>query len=65
MQPEDILWRIIDRLQESKEMFAASLQGLHPDRDKELIDAITEVEQLTQTQINICRRAQRRLQQRS
>lgn len=61
MTPEDILWRILDRLQESKELFASSLEGLHPERDKELIDAITEIEQLTQTQINICRRAQRRL----
>lgn len=65
MQPEDIIWRIIDRLQESKEMLAASLEGLHPEKDKELIDAITEVEQLTQTQLNICRRAQRRLRGRS
>lgn len=62
MNPEDILWRMIDRLQESKEMFASSLEGLHPVKDKELIDAITEIEQLTQTQINICRRAQRRIQ---
>lgn len=64
MTPEDILWRILDRLQESKELFASSLEGLHPERDKELIDAITEIEQLTQTQINICRRAQRRLGER-
>lgn len=61
MTPEDIIWRIIDRLQESKEMFAASLEGLHPVKEKELIDAIAEVEQLTQTQPNICRRVQRRL----
>jgi len=61
MRPEDILWRIHDRLQESKELFASCLEGLHPERDKELIDAITEIEQLTQTQINICRRVQRRL----
>jgi len=42
MNPEDVIWRIIDRLQESKEIFAASLEGLHPERDKELIDAISE-----------------------
>ncbi len=41
MNPEDILWRMIDRLQESKEIFASSLEGLHPVKDKELIDAIT------------------------
>ncbi|MFO7319958.1 MAG: hypothetical protein LOD85_06985 [Clostridia bacterium] len=61
MNAEDLLWRILDRLQESKEMFAASLDGLDPEKDKELVDAILEVEQLTQTQINICRRVQRRL----
>jgi len=61
MRHEDILWRILDRLQESKEIFASCLEGLHPERDKELVDAITEVEQLTQTQINICRRVERRL----
>lgn len=61
MKPEDIIWRIMDRLQESKEMFAASVDGLHPVKDKDLIDAITEIEQLTQTQLNICRRIQRRI----
>ncbi|HLS90224.1 MAG TPA: hypothetical protein VK101_03155 [Limnochordia bacterium] len=61
MNPEDIVWRILDRLQESKEIFASCLEGLHPVKDKELIDAITEIEQLTQTQINICRRVQRRM----
>lgn len=61
MNAEDLLWRILGRLQESKEMFTASLDGLDPEKDKELVDAILEVEQLTQTQINICRRVQRRL----
>lgn len=62
MSPEDILWRIIERLEESRTILSEVLADLHPRRDKELIDALTEVEQLTQTQLNICRRVQRRLE---
>lgn len=62
MNPEDILWRIIDRLEEQRTLLDECLEPLHPKQDKELIDAIMEVEQLTQTQLNICRRVQRRLQ---
>lgn len=62
MSPEDTLWRIIERLEESRTILSESLVGLHPRRDKDLIDALTEVEQLTQTQLNICRRAQRRIE---
>ena len=61
MDARDLLWRITERLEESKAIFAECLEGLHPKNDKELIDAITEIEQLTQTQINICRRVERRL----
>ncbi len=64
MNASDVLWRILERLEESKAIFAESLEGLHPKNDKELIDAITEIEQITQTQINICRRAERRLSRR-
>lgn len=62
MQPEDVLWRIIDRLEETKEMLDQSISTLHPKKDKDVIDAIAEVEQLTHTQLNICRRIQRRLE---
>lgn len=61
MNSEDTIWRIIDRLEESRSILDESLNGLHSKHDKDLIDAITEVEQLTQTQLNICRRAQRRI----
>jgi len=62
MQPEDILWRVIDRLQESKEILDEIIGGLHPVKEKEIMDALIEVERLTQTQIQICRRVQRRLE---
>ena len=61
MNPQDTIWRIVERLEENKRLLSESLEGLHPKRDKELIDAIGEVEQLTQTQLNICRRVQKRL----
>lgn len=61
MNADDVLWRILERLEESKRIFSESLEGLHPKHDKELIDTITEIEQLTQTQINLCRRAERRI----
>ena len=64
MTPEDTLWRIVERLEETRAILAASREGLHPEHDKELLDALGEVEQLTQTQLNICRRAQRRLEKR-
>lgn len=61
MNPEDLLWRILERLEESKRIVGESLEELDPESDKELVDALSEVEQLTQTQINIVRRTQRRL----
>lgn len=61
MNPSDVLWRVLERLEESRRIVAESLDGLDPEKEKELYDALLEVEQLTQTQINIVRRAQRRL----
>lgn len=62
MNPEDIVWRVIDRLEENKQILEQSMESLHPKHDKDVIDALTEVEQLTHTQLNICRRIQRRLE---
>lgn len=61
LTPKDVILRIIDRLEESRQILDESLAGLHPRKDKDLIDAIIEVERLTQTQLNICRRVRRRL----
>lgn len=61
MNPEDILWRIVDRLQETKTMLEDMIQSLDPEKDKELMDALLQVEQLTTSQIHTCRRAQRRI----
>lgn len=62
MTPEDTIWRILERLEENQRVLGESLESLHPKRDKDLIDTLTEIEQLTQTQLNLCRRAQRRLE---
>lgn len=61
MKPEDIVWRTVDRLQESKHMLNEMIDGLDPEKDKMVLDALIEIEQLTSAQVNICRRLQRRL----
>ncbi len=61
MNPTDVLWRVLERLEENRRTVAECLDGLDPENDKELYDALLEVEQLTQTQINIVRRAKRRV----
>lgn len=61
MNPEDVLWRVLERLEENRRTVAECLDGLDPEKEKELYDALLEVEQLTQTQINIVRRAKRRV----
>jgi hypothetical protein len=62
MTPQDVIWRVLERLHESKEVFAASAAALHPVHHQDLLSALQEVEQLTQTQINLMTRMRRRYQ---
>ena len=60
MTPQDIIWRSLERLRESKELFGESIALLHPRDHRDLIDGLRECERLVQTQIHILRRLERR-----
>lgn len=62
MTPQDVIWRVLERLQESKEIVAASAAELHPVHNQDLIETLHEVERLTQTQIHLVNRIKRRYQ---
>lgn len=51
---------MLERLNESKGIVAASAEELHPVRHHDLIATLHEVEQLMQTQINLMNRVRRR-----
>ncbi|HET7559666.1 MAG TPA: hypothetical protein VFK80_06875 [Limnochordia bacterium] len=59
MSPQDIIWRALSRLQETKEVLAET-GDLHPRRNADLIDALAECERLAQAQVNILNRMRRR-----
>ncbi len=58
--PADVLWRVLARLREDRELVEKSREELHPERHKDVVDALHEVEQLLNTQINLLGRIQRR-----
>lgn len=60
MIPADILWRTLARLREQREIIAIEREELHPDRHKDIVDVLNEVEQLLNTQINLLARVARR-----
>jgi hypothetical protein len=60
MTPQDVIWRVLERLQESKEIVAASSAELHPVNNQDLVEALHEVERLMQTQIHLMNRIRRR-----
>jgi hypothetical protein len=60
MTPQDVIWRVLERLRENQELLGASIEELHPVRHQDLISALHELEQLTSTQINLMNRMRRR-----
>lgn len=60
VEPEDVIWRALERLREAREFFAESAAALHPKFHRDVIDALFECERLSQNQINLLHRVQRR-----
>lgn len=60
MTPQDVIWRVLERLRETQEMLVANVDELHPVRNRDLITTLYELEQLTNTQINLMNRMRRR-----
>ncbi|NLJ74290.1 MAG: hypothetical protein GX331_04785 [Firmicutes bacterium] len=56
MQPKDVIWRILERLQDLQNLCEESYSELHPKKNADLISSIEECERLTRTQINIMNR---------
>lgn len=60
MQPEDIIWRITERLNELQALCQESVTQLHPKKNSDLISSIEECESLCRTQINVMNRIAKR-----
>ncbi|HHY15351.1 MAG TPA: hypothetical protein GX521_04665 [Firmicutes bacterium] len=56
MQPEDIIWRLRERLSEFETLCRESISLLHPKKNSDLISSIEECERLCRTQINVMNR---------
>ncbi len=56
MQPEDIIWRIQERLNEFEALCKESITLLHPKKNSDLISSVEECERLCRTQINVMNR---------
>lgn len=53
MQPNDIIWRLLERLADLQALCRTSIQDLHPKKNSDLISSIEECERLCRTQINL------------
>lgn len=60
MQPTDIIWRLMERLNELQTLCEESIQELHPKKNADLISSIEECERLCRTQINTMNRISKR-----
>lgn len=60
MTPQDIIWRVMAHLQETKNIVASSAEECHPVHHQDLISTLHEVERLIQTQIHLMNRVKRR-----
>mgnify|MGYP001167324122 FL=1 len=56
MQPNDIIWRILERLHDLQSLCEESYNELHPKKNADLTSSIEECERLIRTQINIMNR---------
>lgn len=62
MQPKDVLWRILESLDEKHRTLEDSIQYLDPKNHGDIISAIEECQRLTNTQKNLINRLRRRYQ---
>lgn len=60
MQPNDIIWRLLERLNELQTLCQESIDELHPKKNSDLISSIEECERLCRTQINVMNRIAKR-----
>lgn len=60
VQPEDIIWRLLERLGELQNLCQESIDQLHPKKNNDLISSIEECERLCRTQINVMNRIAKR-----
>jgi hypothetical protein len=60
MLPQDIIWRITERLTELQALCEESIAQLHPKKNQDLISSIEECERLCRTQLNVMNRIAKR-----
>ncbi len=60
MEPTDIIWRLLERIDSCTQTFDESYQELDPKKHSDLLRAIEECERLAHTQRNILNRMRRR-----
>lgn len=60
MDPQDIVWRLLNRLADDRQILEESYQLVDSKKNKDLQHAISECEQLVKTQENILNRIRRR-----
>ncbi|NLJ85662.1 MAG: hypothetical protein GX322_04420 [Firmicutes bacterium] len=60
MTPQDLIWRLLEHYSLQLQLLEETYQELDAKKQKDLVIALGECEQLTRTQINILRRMGRR-----
>lgn len=60
MQPNNIIWRLQERISELQNLCQESINELHPKKNADLISSIEECERLCRTQANIMNRIAKR-----
>ena len=60
MEPNDIIWRLLERVEQCTQVFDESYQDLDPKKHNDILRAIEECERLAHTQKNILNRVRRR-----
>lgn len=60
VQPEDIIWRLLERLGDFQNLCEESVNQLHPKNNSDLISSIEECERLCRTQVNVLNRIAKR-----
>lgn len=60
VQPNDIIWRLLERIGELQTLCEESIAELHPKQNADLISSIEECERLCRTQTNVLNRISKR-----
>lgn len=60
MQPDDLIWRLQERINELQKLCEESINELHPKKHADLISSIEECERLCRTQTNVMNRIAKR-----